>query len=108
MTAIIVLLSCLLAATIIGTVVSILKYRKISKTADNVNSFAMEGKEVMNKVGKDVDQIKQTTDNVNSLVNDGRKAADEIGSKLSEVRQTFEDAMSNLDNIAVNKKEISK
>ena len=79
MTAIIVLLSCLLAAAVAGTVVSILKYRKVSKTADNVNSFTSEGKEVMNKVGKDVDQIKQKVDNVNSLVNDGRKAANEIG-----------------------------
>jgi len=108
MTAIIVLLSCLLAATVVGTVVGILKYRKISKTANDVSSFASEGKGVMNKVGKDVDQIKQTADNVNSLVNDGRKAADEIGSKLSEVRQTFEDAMNNLENITKNKKEITK
>ena len=108
MTAIIVLLSCLLAAAVVGTVFGILKYRKISKTADSVSSFASKGKEVMNKVEKDVNQIKQTADNVNSLVNDGRKAANEIGEKLNKVTQKIEDAMNNLEDIAENKKEISK
>ena len=79
MTAIIVLLSCLLAAAVAGTVVSILKYRKVSKTADNINSFVEEGKAVVKNVENDVSKMRQTADNVNSLVNDGRKAANEIG-----------------------------
>lgn len=58
---------------------SILKYRKVSKTADNINSLVEEGKAVAKNVENDVSKIKQTADNVNSLVNDGRKAANEIG-----------------------------
>ena len=84
-TAIIVSLSCLLAAAVVGTVIGILKYRKISKAADNVNSFVEEGKAVVKNVEKDVNQIKKTADNVNSFVNDGRKAANEIGEELNKV-----------------------
>ena len=70
----------MLAAAVVGTVIGILKYRKVSKAADNVNS----------------------------LVNDGRKAANEIGEELNKVTKKIEDAMNNLEDIAENKKEISK
>ena len=65
------MLSCLLAVAVVGTVVGILKYRKVSKTADNVNS----------------------------LVNDGKKVAGEIGEEFSKIKQTIEETISNLDDI---------
>lgn len=98
----------MLAVAVVGTVVGILKYRKISKATDSVSSFASEGKEVINKVGKDVNQMKQTTDNINLLVNDGRKVAGEIGEEFSKIKQTLADAISNLDDITENKKEMTK
>ena len=70
----------MLAAAVVGTVVGILKYRKVSKTADNVNL----------------------------LVNDGKKVAGEIGEEFSKIKQTLADAISNLDDITENKKEMTK
>ena len=70
----------MLAVAVAGTVVGILKYRKIAKTADNVNS----------------------------LVNDGKKVAGEIGDEFNKIKQTLTDAISNLDDITENKKEMTK
>ena len=66
----------MLAAAVVGTVVGILKYRKVSKTADNVNL----------------------------LVNDGKKVAGEIGEEFSKIKQTLADAISNLDDITDSEK----
>ena len=70
----------MLAASVVGTVVGILKYRKVSKTADNVNS----------------------------LVNDGKKVAGEIGEEFSKIKQILADAISNLDDITDSEKEMTK
>ena len=112
MTAIIVLLSFLLAAAVVGTVIGVLKYRKISKTADNINSFVEKGKDVAKNVENDVSKMRQTADNVNSLVNDGRKAAGEIGEEFNKIKQTIADVnignkINNLLNVA-SKEEITK
>ena len=86
MTAIIVLLSCLLAAVVGGGVIAFLQYRKVSKATKNVNEFIEEGKVAVKNVENDVGKMRQTADNVNMLVNDGRGVVNEINNGVQQVK----------------------